>query len=77
MPFKVFFTLRTLWLKTISLLNQELMMVSKLTRLVAVTFKYNFHTYYFFAKVVKNKNLPVWNRGGGATEELWERWIFN
>ena len=31
------------------------MMVSKLTRLVAVTFKYNFHTYYFFAKVVKIK----------------------
>ena len=28
-----------------------------------------------FYKSGKNKNLPVWNRGGGATEELWERWL--
>lgn len=26
-----------------------------------------------FYKSGKNKKLPVWNRGGGATEELWER----
>jgi len=28
-----------------------------------------------FYKSGKNKKLPVWNRGGGATEELWERWL--
>ncbi|GEL05970.1 hypothetical protein [Rummeliibacillus stabekisii] len=28
-----------------------------------------------FFKSGKNKKLPVWSRGGGATEELWERWL--
>ncbi|MED1909073.1 AHH domain-containing protein, partial [Cytobacillus firmus] len=28
-----------------------------------------------FYKSGKNNELPVWNRGGGATEELWERWL--
>ncbi|MFC8149042.1 T7SS effector LXG polymorphic toxin [Bacillus paralicheniformis] len=28
-----------------------------------------------FYKSGKNKKLPIWNRGGGATEELWERWL--
>jgi hypothetical protein len=28
-----------------------------------------------FYKSGQNKKLPVWNRGGGATEELWERWL--
>ncbi|NMD71592.1 hypothetical protein HHO41_14915 [Bacillus sp. DNRA2] len=28
-----------------------------------------------FYKSSKNEKLPIWNRGGGATEELWERWL--
>ncbi|MFE9943996.1 T7SS effector LXG polymorphic toxin [Bacillus velezensis] len=28
-----------------------------------------------FYKKGQNKKLPIWQRGGGATEELWERWL--
>ncbi|WP_409509260.1 T7SS effector LXG polymorphic toxin [Bacillus spizizenii] len=28
-----------------------------------------------FYKRAQNKKLPIWQRGGGATEELWERWL--
>nr|WP_217448017.1 AHH domain-containing protein [Bacillus sp. Xin1] len=28
-----------------------------------------------FYKSGAYKDLPIWDRGGGATEELWERWI--
>ena len=28
-----------------------------------------------FYKSGESKKLPIWNRGGGATEELWERWL--
>ena len=28
-----------------------------------------------FYKSGQNHKLPIWNRGGGATEELWERWL--
>ncbi|WP_052091976.1 AHH domain-containing protein [Paenibacillus sp. FSL H7-0357] len=28
-----------------------------------------------FYRSGENKRLPIWNRGGGATEELWERWL--
>ncbi|MCB2362477.1 AHH domain-containing protein, partial [Clostridium estertheticum] len=28
-----------------------------------------------FYKSNEYKRIPIWNRGGGATEELWERWL--
>ncbi|WP_240456674.1 AHH domain-containing protein [Virgibacillus halodenitrificans] len=28
-----------------------------------------------FYKSGNYNKLPIWNRGGGATEELWERWL--